>query len=241
MKIACVMPTRNRAEFLDESIGCFLGQDFPGDLSLVILDDSDSEKAYITVPSNACRPRNREIHYRRIAPMRFRTGAKRNEINSMAHDWDVIVHWDDDDWYHPSRVRNQISFLLSSRAPVVGYHSILYWSRANASAYQYNDPTFRPHAAGSSLCYYRDEWLYFNKFDDRQVAEDFLFCVRARNAGKLASQDGGQMLVARNHGANTCNPSFGTKKYPQVPTSELPLGFVEAERRLTNRTFKPIL
>lgn len=238
MKITCVMPTRDRHAFIPGAVKCFLEQDYPGDLDLIILDDSPHPLFRVTdYPDAIASRQNRQIRWKWQDPAGkpASTGAKRNAVNYLAHDADVIIHWDDDDWSHPSRVTTQIEFLLASGKHVVGYHSLLYWDTKSATGYRYDDPTFRPHAAGSSLCYYRDHWLYFNKFQDREVAEDFVFCVMANRNGNLASQDGGQMLVARSHGANTCTPNFGTKKYPQVG-NVFPQGFL-----LTLQPQEPII
>lgn len=162
-----------------------------------------------------------------IPSPRLTVGAKRNLANAIA-DGDVIVHWDDDDWSHPLRLQHQVQFLEKTGKPVTGYHEILYWDTVNHNGYKYIDPVFRPHAAGTSLCYTRGAWL-FNKFADRDIGEDYLFVQDARRRNALASQAGEKMLVARIHPGNTCHPEFGSGKFPHVATDKFPEEFLAVE------------
>lgn len=217
-KVACVMPTGDRPQFLEAAIKCFLAQSFSTS-HLYILDDGKSPSSFY-VPSD---PR---IHYfYEHAERRASTGLKRNATANLAKDYSVIVHLDDDDWYHPDHVGNVVSLLERTGKQVVGYHTISYWRESDKKAFKYLDNSLRPHAAGASLCYKRSFWEK-HPFTDRDVAEDFLFTVDAMQYKELASEDGTAMLVARIHGANSCHPPFGGRTFPEIPISELPPMFL---------------
>ena len=225
MKISLVTPTTPaRRLFLEKLAECIDAQDYQ-DIEWIVLDEYKTGEPKPEKPACMYNISRAARYYEAFSDtVPYSIGKKRNFINSLTTG-DVIAHMDDDDWSHPSRLTNQIAFLLKSGAQVTGYHDLLYWDCEKDRGFKYTDPTFRPHAAGTSLCYYRSWWEQ-HKFVDRQVGEDFLFCITARNAGKLASQDGGQMVVARSHGRNTCAPPFGTKKYPLAPDSAFPSAFM---------------
>lgn len=219
-KVSCVMPTADRHVFIPAAIKCFLDQEYYDDVELVIVDNG-------TVPCWRELPLghlNIRYAYRPPITGKLTTGAMRNWGNEIATG-DIIAHFDDDDWSHPRRLANQIGFHLAQHKPVTGYHTILYWREVDNTGFQYIDPSFRPHCAGTSLVYDRSYWLD-NQFPDRAVGEDFIFCILANRAGKLASQDGGQMIIARAHDSNTCVPKFGSKKFPPVKATDFPPEFL---------------
>ena len=220
--VTCVMPTRNRpARFLASALKCFFEQDYREEMELLVLDDSDEP----ALPPFK-RTEKRRVRYIWEDPIMGHSalGAKRNRANTKARG-QVIVHWDDDDWYTPERVSRQVEFLLEQKKQVVGYHSFLYWREADGKGFMYTDPAFRPHAGGSSMCYWKSWWKQY-PFMDRQVGEDFLFATTAKRYKELASEDGCEMLVARIHGSNTAHPVFGSRKFPEVPRERFPKGFL---------------
>lgn len=221
MKISCVMPTRNRQSFLRGVVKCFFDQDYAGEMELVVLDDSDTNAPLDFTPPDVW-PENRRVTWIWQKPG-MTTGEKRNAANALSTG-DVIVHWDDDDWSHPSRVRTQLAFLQESGKLLSGYHSYLYYRMKDGAGFQYNQPDFRPHVGGSSMCYWRKAWDKV-KFTDRVVGEDFIFTVQVGREN-IASQAGGRMLVARAHDANTCHPSFGSRNFPAVPIDQFPPEFL---------------
>jgi glycosyltransferase involved in cell wall biosynthesis len=215
------MPTGNRKEFVPLAIKSFLSQDYGAKFELVVVDDGNVP-CWDVVPELYNEFIRYEYRGRDYGP-RMSIGEKRNWGNRSAHG-DIIVHWDDDDWYHPSRLRDQIEHLLASGKQVVGYHSIHYYRESDKKTFKYNDPTFRPHGGGTSLVYWKKFWEV-HKFPDRQIAEDFIFTTWARNTDQMASKDGLGMVVARVHSKSTCDPKFGTRKFPEVEAHTLPHGF----------------
>lgn len=104
-------------------------------------------------------------------------------MNESLKSWDVICHWDDDDWSHPNRIVEQVALLISSSAAAVGYSDLLFWdTRKYAAARErheaknpiggqfgsmvdghvneawlYSRPT-RLNVPGTTLCYWRKTW-----------------------------------------------------------------------------------
>jgi GT2 family glycosyltransferase len=128
--VSCIMPTFDRRAFIPQAVSCFLAQDYPN-LELVVVDDGNDPIADL-LPSD---PR---IVYLRLGS-RMSVGAKRNYACERARG-EIIVHWDDDDWYPQSRVRAQAGALIERGADVCGTSVLYYYDRAREQAwiYQYS-------------------------------------------------------------------------------------------------------
>lgn len=89
-------------------------------------------------------------------------GSLRNEANAMACpnvqipgvEFDIIIHFDDDDYSHPNRIAEQVALLQSSGAEAVGYREMLFWRESVPSECESDTPppdlTF--FALGTPLC-----------------------------------------------------------------------------------------
>lgn len=110
--ISCIMPTKNRREFVARSLYYFEKQDYPNK-ELIVVDDGDD----LVVDLVSQYP-----HVRYLAPQYAHTvGVKRN-IACEAAQGEIICHWDDDDWYAPTRLSYQAAPVLAGEADVTGLH-----------------------------------------------------------------------------------------------------------------------
>jgi len=189
--VSCIMPTFNRRAFIPDAIRCFLSQDYPN-IELVVVDDGSDPIADLL-------PGDPRIVYVRTES-RMTVGAKRNLACERARG-EFIVHWDDDDWYPPSRVRVQVAALRERGGDVCGT-SILYFldrTRSRAWCYRYSGS---PEAwvCGSSLAYRRDAWTR-NRFPEIQVGEDSQFVWRFP-AGSVVDLRDPTLCIASVHEAN---------------------------------------
>ncbi len=196
--VSCIMPTFDRRAFIPQAIRCFLAQDYPN-LELVVVDDGSD-------PIGDLLPSDPRIVYLRLDSRRS-VGAKRNYACERARG-EIIVHWDDDDWYPPSRVRVQAGALIERGADVCG-SSILYFhdrSREQAWIYQYSGgPT--SWVAGTTLVYRREAWRR-NPFPDVQVGEDSQFVWRCPPSRVVDLKDPG-LCIAAVHAANVSAKDTG--------------------------------
>src|SRR5689334_3574307 len=113
---SCIMPTYNRRNFLPRAIDLFLAQDYP-ERELIILDDG-------TDPIQDLVPADPAIRYQRL-PERASLGAKRNIACRMARG-NIVVHWDDDDWYPVDRITRQAAALQQPNADYCGSSQIYF-------------------------------------------------------------------------------------------------------------------
>ncbi|HEY2116671.1 MAG TPA: glycosyltransferase [Candidatus Angelobacter sp.] len=189
--VSCIMPTYNRREFIHRAIGCFQRQDYPN-MELIIVDDG-SDFVSDLVPNDA------RVRYFRL-PQKLTIGAKRNYACERASG-EIIVHWDDDDWYPADRVRRQVHVMMETSADLSGTSRLYYYEPEGAKAFLYRyEGGPRPWVAGNTLAYRRTFWQR-HRFPDIQVAEDSRFIWSAPGAVIHDLKDP-SLCVATIHAAN---------------------------------------
>jgi len=189
--VSCIMPTCDRLRFVPESVRCFLRQDYPN-LELVIVDDGTDPIARV-LPSD---PRFRLMHLEKKA-----LGAKRNVACASACG-EIIVHWDDDDWYPTDRIRRQVAALRAGSTEICGTSTLFFHDSAAGRAWRYRYSSGgRPWVAGNTLAY-RKSWWAGHPFPEIQVGEDARF-VWAAPPAAICDLGVPGLCVARIHSGNT--------------------------------------
>jgi glycosyltransferase involved in cell wall biosynthesis len=194
LMVSCIMPTYNRRQFVPRALANFERQDYAG-RELIIVDDG-SDCIQDLVPSSAA------IRYLRL-PARTTLGRKRN-IACEAARGALIAHWDDDDWYSPSRLSECVHALSGQQFSICGVATPYFIDPARRLAwrfhYTYGDKLW---VAGSSLCYRRTYWST-HRFTEITVGEDTQFIMNAR-AGEVTSLPDSKTFIALVHSGN-CSP-----------------------------------
>lgn len=212
MKVSLIVPTYDRRRMLPLALKCYSALDWP-ERELVIVDDGTDpiEDMLAGLPN---------VIYARHRGDKLPIGTKRNLCCELASG-DVICHADDDDWYAPERLYDQVTRLLDSGKAVTGYHSIYYWSELLCKAFLYDQGDLNRYAVGTSLCYTKD-WWQEHRFPDKTYAEDNAFVFTARDEKQLATAPAEQMMVVRAHEHTTSDPRrIGYNSWPEVPPEKL--------------------
>jgi len=163
--VSCLMPTYNRRAFVPRAIQYFLRQDYPNK-ELVILDDGSDPVEDLVPPDGS-------IRYIRLAK-KTPLGAKRNQACQAARG-DLLMHWDDDDWMAPHRIRCQVEALLAQGAEICGLRQMLFFDPRTDQTWLYTYPANqRPWLAGGSLLYTRAFWKQA-PFPPVEIGEDTRF------------------------------------------------------------------
>lgn len=187
--VSCIMPTYNRRKFLPEALRCFLAQDYPN-LELIVADDGSDAISDLL-------PDDPRIRYFRLSS-KLTVGAKRNFACQHANG-DFIAHWDDDDWYPPSRIRRQVTALTNSTFQVCGTTTMYYRHLAQNQAYRY---TYRgPSCQWMGALMYRKQAWERSPFDAIQIGEDVRFIGRIPTAARHDLLDPG-LSIGAIHDAN---------------------------------------
>jgi glycosyltransferase involved in cell wall biosynthesis len=206
------MPTANRRRFVPGAIARFLAQDWPS-RELIILDDGADAIGDIV-------PDHPAIRYIRTA-RHSSLGAKRNAACATARG-DIILHWDDDDWYSPHRIRMQVEALCESGADVCGIDRALFLDPGAPAAWEYvYPPGDAPWVCGATLCYRRAYW-HAHPFADTTIGEDTIFAA-AVHRDRLHVLPDITIFVGLIHDANTSrrqtrDPRWQTRPIETVRT-----------------------
>jgi len=185
--VSCIMPTAGRRQWVPRAIGYFLRQDYPN-RELVILDDDGAAEDLI--------PPDPRIRYKKLHGTRT-LGAKRNLCVAESRG-DLILHWDDDDWFAPHRISYQVGELLRAGAEICGLSRMLFHEPSSRRTWLYE---YRRWLAGGSLLYTRDFWSR-QPFPDVQNGEDTSF-VWSHSLDGAVELDDPEFYVAMIHDGNT--------------------------------------
>ena len=218
------MPTADRRAFVAAAIANFLAQDYEP-RELLILDDG-ADRVSDVVPND---PRFRYVWVQAGLSL----GAKRNLACELAGG-EIILHWDDDDWYPPDRISRQVAALAARGADVCG-SSRLYFRDAvsgRAWVYAYRDEG-KEWVAGSTLAYRKPAWER-HRFRALRVGEDAHF-VWDQPAERIADLDDPGLCVAAIHPGNTSSKKPGGPLWRPVDIAVVERLIEEAERQAAGR------
>lgn len=214
MLVTCIMPTSGRRRFIPQALEMFLAQDFV-DKELLVLDDgADSVEDLI--------PDHQQIRY--LLCERRTLGEKRNLACESAHG-EIILHWDDDDWYAPWRLRYQVEALERENLDVCGVDRAFFVKPETLEAWEYVFPqrAGRRWVCGATLCYRKSFWSE-NRFPAMNKGEDTRFIFQSRTA-KVGALGDNRFFVGRIHPYNTCPKATQDRRWERRPV-ELVRSFV---------------
>ncbi|MBB6501655.1 glycosyltransferase family 2 protein [Pedobacter cryoconitis] len=160
--VSCIMPTADRQIFIPYAIDYFLHQDYPN-LELIIIDDGVKSVSSL-IPKH---PRIRYFYYEEPESI----GNRRNLACKLA-EGEIIVHWDDDDWYAQNWVSKQVDVLTKNAIDVTGLCNVNYFSAVLKQRWNYRDPEKgKSWVYGATLAYWKSFWDKYH-FNDLQTGED---------------------------------------------------------------------
>ncbi len=159
--VCAVMLTRDRPEYARRAVECFRAQTYERK-RLLIWDNSESLE---------CCDQAEHDGVIQVPAEPGTIGQLRNRAVAFWTEFQIIVHWDDDDYSHPSRISEQVALLQASGADAVGYREVLFWDKVHplgGRAFLYTNPD-PSYCLGTSLCYWRKTWER-NPFSERNGA-----------------------------------------------------------------------
>ena len=123
-RVSIITPTMKRQNLLPALWECVRTQSFQ-DIEWLIHDGS---------PQPAPAINDSRVRYMHV-PQPMTIGAKRNDLCRAAHG-EIIVHFDDDDFYAPHYIQNMLSFMTDQNADFVKLFGFFLYHRAhNVLAY----------------------------------------------------------------------------------------------------------
>lgn len=222
-KVSIITPTHGRPEFLARAQAYVARQTFR-DIEWLVLDDSEAE-------AETLRPDARLRYHH--SPTRMSIGAKRNRLIENASG-EIIVHFDDDDFYHPSYVEMLVQRFSDTQVDLLNlrgwfvydrrHHFFGYWDLEQVAGPHFccgpkgvEATMFGPGALhnnelgwGFGYSYRRKVWET-QPFQDVNWNEDGLFALAARQQFGLAGyHDRSGLCLHLLHTGNTstCYPQY---------------------------------
>jgi len=195
--VSCIMPTFDRRRFVTIAVDCFLAQDWPRKELIVVDDGTDPV-------GDLCR--HRDIRYIRL-PHRTSIGNKRNLACQEARG-DVIMQWDDDDWYGPDRLRRQALPILDGSADLTGIDNRYVLQLPSGDFWTVEEELHRRmfvgDVHGGTIAFRRALMLDGVRYPDSSLGEDAVLIKRAcaKNQRVVKVPNDGAFVYTR-HGRST--------------------------------------
>lgn len=150
--VSVLTPTYNRRRFLANAIACYESQDYPKErMEWIILDDGSDAVGDIFEAASAVVP---NIRYVRSAERKL-IGAKRNELHRLARG-EILLSWDDDDFYPPERVSHAVEKLQSVPDVQVAGSSTIYIYFSDVKLIHRLGPFSQRHATNGTMAVRRE-------------------------------------------------------------------------------------
>jgi glycosyltransferase involved in cell wall biosynthesis len=202
--VSCILPTYNRKHFLLQAIAYFKRQNYPN-RELVIVDDG-------TEPVDDVVAEDHRINYIRL-PKRHSIGAKRNMACSAARG-EIVIFWDDDDWYANGRIAYQVEPLIKKRAKVTGLGKGLMLCTKTHTFWTTSDHLhkrmFFQGIISGTMAFWKRFWDEGARFPNVSMADDVSFLkILVRRGVRLKKLDNSNMFIYVRHNANTWKFSTG--------------------------------
>lgn len=223
--VSCLMPTYNRRPFVARAIRFYQQQDYP-DRELLILDDGEDRVEDLVPPDDP------SIRYLRL-DHRATIGTKR-QIACEHADGEVLMQWDDDDWFGPTRVARQVAPLASGAADISGilkgYLLDLTSFRFYGGGPPLHEGQLHSWIVAGTLAFTRSAWRASGGYPDCSIGEEVaLLRLVIERGGRVAPIVNDGMYVTVRHSANSWRLYYNTDHGPDGWTELAPPDFVPAE------------
>jgi mannosyltransferase OCH1-like enzyme len=111
-RVSCLCITKNKYELLEQSIDCYLFQSHPNK-ELVLVYESDNRPTIQRIKARYAKEESIKYVEIPVHP-KLTLGALRN-ISVEKASGEYITQWDDDDMYHPDRIRMQLGLAIKNK------------------------------------------------------------------------------------------------------------------------------
>lgn len=202
--VSCILPTYNRRHYLPKALEYFNRQDYPN-RELVVVDDG-------TEPADDLWDEDTRIHYIKL-PQKHSLGAKRN-IACSASKGEIIIFWDDDDWYSSKRITYQVEPILKGQANVTGLGKGLmlctktrtFWTTTD----RLHEKMFFQGIISGTMAFWKRFWNEGARFPNVSLADDVSFLKALAHRGiRLEKLENTNMFIYVRHDDNTWKFAMG--------------------------------
>jgi glycosyltransferase involved in cell wall biosynthesis len=206
LKVSCLMVTRDRLALAKRAIRCFAAQTWPNRELVVLSDGEPRVRGGLERYAAALGLANvRFIHEPRPD---MTLGALRNLAMAEASG-DVVCQWDDDDCYHPDRIRAQLAHMLEAGGRACFLTDQLHY-REDDNSVRWIDWTLggtsvRDHLIPGTLMMFRDDRFRYPETgpEARRGEDSVLLNALCDAVAVSAAKNLGHLYLYTYHGRNT--------------------------------------
>ncbi len=161
IQVSVITPTYNRISHIRDSIKYYRNQTFPhAEMEWIILDDGTESAEAIILDGTFDLPNIRYIR----SYNKETIGKKRNRLNQEAKG-KIIVSWDDDDFYPPTRISHIVSKFNENPTINVAGTSLMYFYFEDDNSIWKLGPFGPNHSTNGPLAY-RKIYAMSHKYDE---------------------------------------------------------------------------
>ncbi|MBA3003067.1 MAG: glycosyltransferase family 2 protein [Desulfurivibrio sp.] len=196
--ISCIMPTRDRPEYVQQALYYFERQDYSAREMIVLYEKPEDLPASM--------PDSSSIRLVKT-PLDGSIGEKRNRGCALARG-ELIAQWDDDDWYAPDRLSRQAAPIIAGKADISGLCNAGFYVVDSGQYWKCTPELFErmfvEGVLGGTLVYRKKIWGGAVRYPDTSLREDADFMVLAqRHGARLLKVDGDGLYAYVRHGHNS--------------------------------------
>jgi glycosyltransferase involved in cell wall biosynthesis len=145
--VSIVTPTHNRAKFFPALLRCIQAQTYPRERLEWLIYDDGTERV-----EDIIKPYMSELNIRYFtSDTKILIGAKRNKLHEEARG-DIVVVFDDDDYYMPDRISYAVQMLRAKKVNIVGSSRLSLYFTDDKSIWEAG-PYWPNHATFGTMAY----------------------------------------------------------------------------------------
>ncbi len=195
--VSIIVATYNRRPFMKHVLHMFKSQKYPqNSMEMIVIDDGEDNISdlFQNKPDN--------IRYYRLK-RKIMLSDKRNLLNKAAKG-DIIISWDDDDYYSPDYVKVVVTRLISNPNILLAGKTCMDTYFVNTGEIYRVGPYHQNHCTNTSLCYKREYLNQGHMYESgKDHAEEKYFLDSYKNP--MIQLNNENMHIALSHDLNTFN------------------------------------
>lgn len=205
MKTVACTPTRNRRWAMEFSIACMKQQTIKPDL-WVIYDNSDTpEQSWKDIESMDI---GIPVLYNTVSVPATPIGSMRNLCihRALGENAGYIVFWDDDDYYPPRRIEENVQTLEKHPTADISASSKMFLLLTRENVLMTTGPFHDKHGTAATFCI-RSSYAQLHTFDGLKEKGEEITFTKGWKANLVQVEHPEDMIVIMGHSKNTVNKS----------------------------------
>ena len=126
--------------------------------------------------------------------------------HALKHNPDYIVFWDDDDYYHPERIQQNIEALQKNPTADISASTKMFMLLTRENVLMTTGPFGEKHGTAATFCI-RADYARNNRFDGTKTRGEEVSFTKMWTANLVQVENPEKMIVVMGHSKNTVNKS----------------------------------